>query len=398
MMKKKILGSGAMIPVKIAKNIYWVGGIDWDLRNFHGYVTQKGSTYNAYLVIDEKIALIDTVKHYHYEEMIERISKVIDPSKINYIISNHVEMDHSGSIPLLKKIAPHAAVYASPNGVKGLTEHYKSDLGFKQVKTGDTLKLGKYSLRFILTPMVHWPDNMMTYLPEEKILFSNDAFGQHIASYDRFDDEHQLNMIMQEAAKYYANIVMPYSEQVKSALSDAAKLDIEIIAPSHGLIWRKHINEIIHQYEEWSGNLTKNKCVIIFDTMWNSTKKIAYAIQSAFESRDFETEMLNLQTNHISDIMTELLNAKYICVGSPTLNNNMLPTVSAFLTYLKGLAPKNRFGLAFGSYGWGGQSIGQVEDTLASCGFEMLESIKIKYVPEKNQLAEIINKLEGLIK
>jgi len=386
-----------MRPIKLKENIYWIGGIDWDLRNFHGYLTQRGSTYNAYLIIDEKITLLDTVKHYLYDEMIERISHIIDPSKIDYIISNHVEMDHSGGIPKLMELAPNAMVVTSPNGEKGLNAHYKNDWDLKVVKTGEALNIGKRNLQFVLTPMVHWPDNMVSYLPEDKILFSNDAFGQHLASSERFDDEYPFKTIMEEAKKYYANIVLPYSKQVNKALDSVTDLDIEIVAPSHGIIWRSHIPEILAEYKKWSANETDNRALIIYDTMWGSTEKIAYAIANAFENKGVHIGMLNLQKNHISDIMTAILTAQFICVGSSTLNNNMLPTVAAFLTYFKGLAPKNRTGLAFGSYGWGGQSIGQIDDVLRSCGFKMLEKIQIKYVPDENSLKEIVQNLENLI-
>jgi flavorubredoxin len=379
--------------VKIKNNIYWVGGIDWELRSFHGYLTQRGSTYNAYLVIDEKKTLIDTVKFHLCDEMLERIKSVMDPSQIDYIVSNHVEMDHSGAIPLMKKIAPGAAVITSPNGQKGLAEHYGPGLDLKPVNAGDTLNTGQYNFSFVPTPMVHWPDNMLTYLREERILFSNDAFGQHLATSERFDDEYRQDIIMEEARKYYANIVLPYSEQVKSALKTASGLAIETIAPSHGLIWRKHISAILEAYAGWSANKTSEKAVVVYDTMWNSTKKIAYAVATAFENRGIPARIMSLQTNHISDIMTEVIDAKYICVGSPTLNNNLLPTVSAFLTYLKGLAPKERTGLAFGSYGWGGQSVGQIEESLKSAKFTMLESIKVKYIPSEQALTAISEKL-----
>lgn len=386
-----------MKPVKIKDNIYWVGGIDWDLRNFHGYLTQRGSTYNAYLILDEKITLIDTVKHYLYHEMIARISDIIDPSKIDYIISNHVEMDHSGGLPRLMEVVPEAPIITSPNGIKGLKAHYKKDWNFKVVKTGDIISIGKRNLQFVLTQMIHWPDNMISYLVEDKILFSNDAFGQHISSPERFDDEFPHDIVMQEAQKYYANIVLPYGNMVQKALKEVARLDIEIIAPSHGIIWRTHIPEIVEEYKKWAANETEKKALIIYDTMWNSTAQIAQAIGSAFENKGIHTKLFNLRVNHISDVMTEVLTAQYICVGSPTLNSNILPSVSAFLTYLKGLAPKNRIGLAFGSYGWGGQSIDQIDAILKECGFSMLEKIKTLYVPNKNTLNEITNKLKSTI-
>lgn len=386
-----------MQPVKITDNIYWVGGIDWHLRNFHGYVTQRGSTYNAYLIIDEKITLIDTAKYYLVDELLERVSKIIDPKKIDILISNHVEMDHSGGLPRLKELLPQAKIYTSPNGAKGLKAHYKKDWDFEIVKNGDSLNTGKYNFSFLLTPMVHWPDNMVTYLNEEKILFSNDSFGQHIASSERFDDEYPWNIIVEEAKKYYANIVLPYSKQVQVELEAASKLDIRTICPSHGIIFRKHVSDIVNEYKKWSLNQTTKKALIIFDTMWHSTEMMARAIQDAFENKGYQTRFLRLQESHISDIMTELMEAEYICVGSPTLNSNILPSVSAFLTYLKGLAPTGRKGLAFGSYGWGGQSIKQVEDILIEIGFTLLPSQKFQYIPEKNDLEKITATIEELI-
>ncbi len=387
-----------MKAVKIKENIYWVGAIDWDLRSFHGYLTQRGSSYNAYLVLDEKITLIDTVKYRLFDEMLERIASIIDPSKINYIISNHVEMDHSGGIPALAQLVPDATILTSPNGQKGLVDHFGQGLNLKAVGAGEMLETGKYHFSFLPTPMVHWPDNMITYLSDERILFSNDAFGQHLASPERFDDEYPLDVTMHEARKYYANIVLPYSGQVKKALAAASGLAIDIICPSHGLIWRKNIAGITAAYADWSANKTVEKAVVIYDTMWDSTKKIAYAAAKAFENRGYRTRLLSLQTNHISDIMTEVIDAKYICVGSPTLNNNMLPTVAAFMVYLKGLAPANRTALAFGSFGWGGQSIDQLEEMLKSCKFDLLESIKVKYIPTEDLLADVTKKLEQQIR
>jgi len=378
-----------MMPIEIKPGVFWVGGVDWDLRNFHGYLTQRGSTYNSYLIIDEKITLIDNVKHYLFEEQLQRIKKIIDPTKIEYIIQNHIEMDHSGSLPKIMKYVPEAKIFASPKGIEALPKHYQGEWNYQTVKSGDSINIGKRSLNFVQTPMVHWPDNMVTYCPEEKILFSNDAFGQHIASSERFDDEYPYNIIMEEAKKYYANIVLPYSRQVQKALQVLKNVEIEIISPSHGLIWKKYIPEIIKEYNGWSNNKTEDKAIIIYDSMWGSTEKIAYALQSVFEDSKIRTKMRNVSTTHISDIMTDIIPSRYICVGSPTLNNNILPTVAAFLTYLKGLAPKNRIGLAFGSYGWGGQSIDLVDKVLRECNFNMMSSIRFQYVPKSEDLEKI---------
>jgi flavorubredoxin len=383
--------------IQIKENVYWVGGVDWNIRNFHGYLTQRGSTYNAYLIIDEKITLIDTVKHYLFDEMLERISEVIDPADIDYVISNHVEQDHSGSLPEIMEIAAKATLVTSPNGEKGLKAHFQEDWNYQIVKSGDVLNIGKRNLTFVQTPMVHWPDNMVTYLGEDKILFSNDAFGQHIASTERFDDELPLGVVLEEARKYYANIVLPYGGQVQKALGILGELDVEVIATSHGLIWRSNIPAILSEYQKWSTNATEKKAVIVYDTMWNATEIIAESIRDVFEKKRYNVRFMDLKNNHISDIMTEVITAKYICVGSPTLNNNLMPSVAGFLTYLKGLTPKDRIGLAFGSYGWSGQSIGQVEQYLKDCGFETLENIRIQYIPEEDQLEEMKEKLEGSI-
>jgi len=386
-----------MKPLEIKKGIYWVGAIDWDLRNFHGYSTQLGSTYNSYLVIDKKIVLVDTVKHYMFEEMLERIKKIIDPSKIDYIISNHTEMDHSGSIPEIMDIAKNAVIICSPNGGKGLKKHFKKDWKFKIVTTGDSINIGKRNLNFVLMQMVHWPDSMATYIPEDKLLLSNDAFGQHIASCERFDDEYGWDRVRIEAAKYYANIVLPFGAQVNKALEAVSGLSIDMITPSHGLMWRSHIKDIIGLYKKWANNVYDKKAVIVYDTMWHSTEKMAYAIKDVFEEKDIPCEIKNLQASHISDVMASILEAKYICVGSPTLNNGMLPTVAAFLTYIKGLAPKNRIGIAFGSYGWGGQAVSDIENILEAAKFELpVKGLKIQWVPDETELEELKDKLRLL--
>ena len=388
-----------MKAFEIKKGIYWVGAIDWDLRNFHGYSTELGSTYNAYLIVDQKITLVDTVKHYMFNEMLDRIKSVIDPSKIDYIISNHTEMDHSGSILDMADIAKNAVVVCSPNGEKGLKKHFKKDLNFKVVNTGDSINAGKRNLNFVLMQMVHWPDSMATYIPEEKLLLPNDAFGQHIASNERFDDEFGWDRAKIEAAKYYANIVLPYGAQVGKALEAVSGLDIDMVGPSHGLIWRSHIKDIIALYKKWAQNVCEKKAVVVYDTMWHSTEQMARAIKDVFEGKNIPCEIRNLQSSHISDVMTSILDAKYICVGSPTLNNGMLPAVSAFMTYMKGLAPKNRVGIAFGSYGWNGQSISDIENILEAAKFELpIKGLKVQWVPDAFELEELKNKIREVIK
>lgn len=387
-----------MNKVELKPGIYYVGVVDWHLRNFHGYSIHKGTTYNAYLIVDEKIALIDTVKAPFADELLERISEIIDPASIDYVISNHVEMDHSGAIPAVMKAAPKATLITSdPSGLKGLKAHYGSDFEFVQVKAGDVISLGKRSLTFVSTPMLHWPDNMVTYCPEEKILFSNDAFGQHFTSSKHFDDEVELDKVMEDVKGYYANILMPYGAQAKKALSIVEGLDLELIAPSHGIMWRSHIKDILRAYKYFSEGTTEDTALVIFDSMWHSTEKMAHSIAEGFTRRGTAVRLLDLKENDLSDIITEVLTASYIAIGSPTLNNNILPNVAALLSYLKGLQPKNKKGFAFGSYGWSGQSIGIVNQAMEELGFEIiLDPIRINYLPTKEQLRELEDKVSSL--
>ncbi len=387
-----------MNKIELKPGVYSVGAIDWNLRNFHSYGVNNGVTYNAYLIIDEKIALIDTVMAPFADELLNRISEIIDPSEIDYIVSNHVEMDHSGAIPEVMKAAPDAIIVTSdPNGLKGLKAHYGASYPFKEVKAGDILSLGKRTLTFVSTPMLHWPDNMVTYCPEEKILFSNDAFGQHYPSANPFDDASDISRVFYEAKHYYANILMPFGAQAKKALAAVEALDIEMIAPSHGVIWRKYVKEILEHYHDFSDQKSEDTALIIYDTMWHSTEKMADYIAEGFARRNTRVLLYNLKVSSLSDIVTQALTARYIVVGSPTLNNGILPNVGAFLTYLKGLGPKGKKGFAFGSYGWGGQSAGIISQALSDMGVEIMTApVKINYIPSREQLIELENKVAAL--
>jgi flavorubredoxin len=376
--------------VEIKPDIYWVGGIDWKLRNFHGYSTNRGTTYNAYLIIDKKITLVDTVKHYLFDEMLSRINAIVNPKKIEYIVSNHVEMDHSGSIPKILKYAPNIKIITSTRGEKGLLRHYKKDIDFQVVKSGETLNIGKRTLHFVHIPMVHWPDSMVTYIPNDKLLIPNDAFGQHIASDERFDDEIDWGILREEAAKYYGNIVMPYGDQVVNALKVVSKLDIDMIAPSHGVIWRSHIPKILKEYKKWATYTAEKKALIIYDSMWGSTEKIACSLQEGLTETGIKVTMRNLSSSNISDIITEVQDSKLILLGSPTLNNGMMPSMGGFLTYLKGLQPRNRIGFVFGSYGWGGQAVGEIEKIIKDLSWDMpFDSINLNYIPDEEELIKV---------
>lgn len=365
--------------MEIRNNIYSVGVIDREIRMFHGYQTPFGTTYNSYLILDEKVTLIDLVKSNFTDEFIFNIKNILGDRQLDYIICNHIEPDHSGAFPAILKLFPQAMVYGTSNCEKGLKAYYpECKYDFVCVKSGDNLSTGKFTFNFIPMPMVHWPDSMATYLLNEKILFSNDAFGQHIGTGELTDDQLDLEELIDRAADYYANIVLPFSSQVKKVLDIINKYNIDIICPSHGVILTNTISKIINKYIDWSNHIIDdNKVVIIYDTMWGTTKKLAYKLNDEYIEKGFNVKLINLSQQHYSYAMTSILEAKYVFIGSPTLNNQMLPTVSAFLTYMKGLKPKNKTALAFGSYGWSGESISQINDMLLSCGCKVLEPVKV---------------------
>jgi flavorubredoxin len=376
-----------MSSLEIKKGIYWVGAVDWSVRNFHGYLTENGTTYNAYLVVDEKIVLIDTVKKGLSEQLLFRLKQIIDPAKIDYVLSNHSEPDHSGAISAIMETAPNATIIVSKKGEAGLNRHYKKNWKYQIVKTGDSISLGSRTLQFVNTPMVHWPDSMVTYMPEEKILFSNDAFGQHIATPERFDDEIGWSIAKKDAAKYYANIVLPFDKQVNKALEGLSNIEIDMICPSHGLIWRSYVDRIVSEYSKWANSVLDNRALIVYDSMWHSTEAMAWELECGLSEKGVPVTVRELKVNHISDIMTDLLYNKMILLGSPTLNNGILPTMGKFLTYVKGLRPKNRIGYAFGSYGWGGQSVSELEKFIEDAGWgNPVKGTKLEYVPEESEL------------
>ncbi|MDD7198456.1 FprA family A-type flavoprotein [Parafannyhessea umbonata] len=391
--------------VQIKPDVYWVGAVDWNARSFHGYSTEDGITYNAYLIMDEKVTLIDTAKITFKDELLARISSVIDPSKIDVLVCNHVEMDHSGNVPTIKELNPNVRILASaPQGVKGLTAHYH-DLGFEGVKTGDTLNIGKRTLTFVQTPMVHWPDNMVTYDAYDKILFSNDAFGQHFASSTRFDDENDLGEVMKQARKYYANIVQPYRMQATNAVKAVRKLGpdaIDIIAPAHGVCWRSHVADILDAYENvYTSGKLEEKALVAYDSMWGSTDKMAHAIADGFLAAGVPVRLMDVKCTHISDVMEEFLDCKYVAMGSPTLNSQMMPPMAELITYMKGLSPKNegRVGIPFGSYGWAPLGPKNIASELEGVGFELpLGTLACNWIPDQAYLDDLRQKVVDLAK
>ncbi len=378
--------------VELKKGIYWVGAIDWNIRDFHGYSTPYGSTYNAYLILDEKNVLVDTVKAPFCPEMLGRISEIIDPSKIDIIVSNHVEMDHSGSLSQTVDRIGNPMVITSERGKKGLEKHYQRTMNFKTVKTGEVISIGRRTLTFVEAPMLHWPDSMFTYVKEDRVLLPNDAFGQHFASSYRFEDE-VGEEVMRHAAKYFANILWPLAPLILKKVDEVVKMGIpiDVIGPSHGLIWRKDPGRIIQAYVEWSQGKAGKKILVIYDTMWGSTESMAKAILKGLVEEGAEARLLHLRSNHRSDIIEEMLEAKGILLGSPTLNNGMFPTMGDFLTYMKGLRPRGKiFGL-FGSHGWGGGAIKEMRKNLEQEKFEIWEKeLSVQFIPDPEEIKNAI--------
>jgi flavorubredoxin len=372
------------------KNVYWVGALDWNVRDFHGYTTDKGTTYNAYLVKDDKIALFDTVKEPFKADLLRNIQDVVGSRKVDYIIVNHVEPDHSSSLPKIMEVLKPEKIFCTSIGKNTLREHYhREDWPYEVIKNGQTVNLGKTTVTFIEARMLHWPDTMFSYLVENRLLISSDAFGQHWCTSERFDDQVDQGELMKHAVKYYANILLLYSPLVKKLLKSVREsgLDIKTIAPDHGLIWRAHPSGILQAYDDWSDQKPKAKALIIYDTMWHSTEKMARAIGQGLIGEKISVQLLDLKTNHRSDVMTEVLDAGALIFGSATLNNGMLPTMADLLHYVRGLRPQNKIGAAFGSYGWSGEAVNLLNQAMEEMKIRVVDpGIKIKHFPTGNDL------------
>lgn len=376
-----------MKAVQISEKVYWVGAIDWNIRDFHGYSTKRGTTYNAYLILSEKPTLIDTVKKEFYGEMMERIQSVIDPKKIQIIISNHSEMDHSGALPETVAAVEPEEVYVSDMGFKDITAQFHRDLKLKTVKTGDKIDVGGDTVSFVEARMLHWPDSMFSYLEKENVLFTNDVFGMHYATSKLFDDENEERLWLYEAEKYYANIVLPYSDIVLRFLAQVQKMGLapKMIAPDHGFIWRKDPSKIINLYAKWASQKPNNKAVIVYDTMWGSTEKMACQIADGLREGGMFVKQMSMHSSHRSDVATELLDASALIIGSPVLNSQIFPSMADVLCYLKGLRKKGLVGAAFGSYGWNGAPVDELTKMLESMNVAVAApAVKSPFVPDDN--------------
>lgn len=377
--------------IHVKNNVYWVGKVDWELRKFHGdeYSTHRGTSYNSYLVKEDKIALIDTSWKPYSKEYIDNLIREIDPARIDYIISNHSEIDHSGALPDLMSLIPDTPIYCTANGVKSLKGQYHKDWDFRVVKTGDRLSLGSKELIFIEATMLHWPDSMMCYLTGDNILFSNDAFGQHYASEYLFNDLVDQDELFAECIKYYANILGPFSPLVTKKIKEvlALNLPLDYICTSHGVIWRKDPAQIIRKYLEWADNYQENRITVVYDTMWENTRKMAEYIVEGIKQvdRDVDIRVYNMAKSDKNDVITDVFKSKGLLIGSSTINNGILSSIAAFLEEVKGLKFKNKKAFSFGSYGWSGEGIKLMNEALKSAGFELTgDGIRAMWTPDSD--------------
>lgn len=378
---------------KITDKVTWVGKVDWELKNFHGqeYSTNKGSSYNSYLIRDEKTVLIDTVWLPYDDEFVNNLKREIDLNEIDYIITNHSEVDHSGALPALMKEIPDTPIYCTANGAKFIKGQYHEDSNFVTVKTGDTLDIGSSTLIFVEAPMLHWPDSMMTYMSGENILFSNDAFGQHYATESLYNDMVDNCELFAEAIKYYANILTPFSKLVTRKIEEVLgfNLPLDMICTSHGVIWKNNPAQIIEKYLEWANDYQENQITIIYDTMWNSTRKMAEAIADGIRSADSKVtvKLLNASLEDKNDIITEIFKSKAILLGSPTINRGCSYAIAGLMEMVKGMKFMNKKAAAFGSYGWGGDIINQLSDLLKDAGFDLVnDGKKTLWVPDNDEV------------
>ncbi|MFA5203397.1 MAG: flavodoxin domain-containing protein [Lentisphaeria bacterium] len=377
---------------EIKPGIHWIGIVDWGLRHFHGHElsTNRGSTYNSYLILDEKIAVVDTVWAPFTEEFMANLRQLVDPARIDYVITNHAEPDHSGALPALMREAVNATMIVSRKGLESVPGHYHQNWPLKAVATGDTLSLGRRELLFVEAPMLHWPDSMFTYVKNEALLLSNDAFGQHYATAFRCNDQVDAAELEQEALKYYANILAPFSGQVIKKIDEllALKLPVEMIAPSHGVIWRQNPLQIVAKYQEWAAQKPRRQAVVLYESMWHATRRLAEAAGDGLAEAGVPHKLLYVSANDRNDLLTEIFQAGAVLVGSSTVNNGFLPSLAPVFSEWKGLRMKNKIGAAFGSYGWSGEAVKLMEAQLKECGVNVVhEGVNVKWQPRPDDLA-----------
>jgi anaerobic nitric oxide reductase flavorubredoxin len=377
---------------EICEGVYWVGVVDWALRHFHGYElsTPRGSTYNSYLIVDEKTVLVDTVWGPFAEELVANVREVVDPASIDVVVANHAESDHSGGLPAIMRHCPDATVVVSKRGAESIPGHYHRDWNFKPVGTGDKLSIGKSELAFVEAPMLHWPDSMFTYLTGKNVLMPNDAFGQHYATDRRFNDEVDRHVLYEEALRYYANILTPFSDMVIKKIDEvlALGLPVDIIAPSHGVIWRDEPLQIVEKYKEWAAQEGEARAVVLYDTMWQGTRHMAEAVGAGLIAEGVPYKIFYAPAADRNQVLTEIFKARAVVVGSPTVNRGYISTLATYMEDLRGLGFKNKIGAAFGSYGWSGEAVKAIEEHLERCKIKVAApGVRAKWQPTPEDLA-----------
>ncbi len=376
---------------ELKPGLFWVGVVDWGIRHFHGFElsTHRGTSYNAYLIRDEKTALVDTVWDPFAEEFLENLRQVCDPAEIDYVVANHAEPDHSGSLPEVLRLCPNATVVVSNRGAESIPGHYHEDWTLKPVGTGDRISLGQNELVFVEAPMLHWPDSMFTYLTGHNVLMPNDAFGQHYATAFRFNDQVNQQELYHEAVKYYANILTPFSPAVTKKINEVLELGlpVDMICPSHGVLWRDNPTQIVEQYLEWAKQEGEPRAVVLYDTMWGATRRMAEAIGDGLAEQGVDHKLFHMATSDRNDVLTEIFKARGIVIGSPTLNRGLLPTLMPVLEDCRGLRFRNKVGAAFGSYGWSGECVKVIEGHFEECSIPLAaEGVKAKWQPTADDL------------
>ena len=379
------------MATKLAENVYWVGAVDWGIRHFHNHElsTKHGSSYNAYLIVDEKTVLVDTVRRPFVPEMTARIREIIDPARIDMIIINHSEPDHAAGLPEIEKLAPQAEIICSRKGVQSIGRFFPGERKLTPVKSGDRIGLGKTSLRFLEIPLLHWPDSMATFVEEPGILFSNDAFGQHFASAFRFDDEVDAAELEYEALKYYANILSPFGSLIAPAADKLEAFDppVKMIAPSHGILWRKDPAGIIAKYRQWASQQPEPRAVILFATIWEGTRRMADALADGFADEGVDCRVLEMPASDRNDAIVDVFRSRTVLVGSPTVNANPLPDIMPILTEMKGLKLKNKIAASFGCHGWSGEATKIIQDALEKANFKIArDPLKVQWAPSPEDL------------
>lgn len=379
--------------IKVSNKVKWIGKIDFELRKFHGdqISTTSGSSYNSYLIEDEKTLLVDLVYTPYSKEFITNLQKEIDINKIDYIVVNHSEPDHSGALPYLMELLPEKEIICTSSGAKAIQGQYHKTWNFKIVKNGERLNIGSQELIFIEAPMMHWPDTMMCYLTQDKVLFSNDVFGQHFANQAMFDDLSDECDLYFEAEKYYANIIFPFSKKAAKKLAELTSMNLQIekICPAHGIIWRKNVDKILGLYQQWVNAYQEDQITIIYGSMYGNTKKLAESIGEGIQAVAPETvvKILNSSKTDGSDIITNVFKSKGIVVGSSAINNGILNTVAGLLQEICNLAAENKKAAVFGSYGWSGKPIDGIAEQLKNGGFEVYSDVlKSQWSPDESTL------------